>query len=66
MAALARYDDLPVEGLPLEFLQNKEPKLLAAGLLPASLPEGPRPRVVPARSRRPLHRAARHPACWAG
>ena len=28
MAALARYDDLPVDGLPLEFLQNKEPKLL--------------------------------------
>src|SRR3954452_14803695 len=23
MAALARYQDLPVEGLPLEFLQNK-------------------------------------------
>ncbi len=31
MAALARYDDLPVEGLPLEFLQNKEPKLLVEG-----------------------------------
>ena len=28
MAALARYEDLPVDGLPLEFLQNKEPKLL--------------------------------------
>ena len=41
MAALARYDDLPVEGLPLEFLQNKEPKLLAAGLLPASYPKVP-------------------------
>ena len=32
MAALARYEDLAVEGLPLEFLQNKEPKLLAADL----------------------------------
>ena len=31
MAALARYEDLPVDGLPLEFLQNKEPKLLAEG-----------------------------------
>ena len=41
MAALARYDDLPVEGLPLEFLQNKEPKLLAADLLPASTPRTP-------------------------
>ena len=32
MAALARYEDLPVDGLPLEFLQNKEPKLLAKDL----------------------------------
>ena len=29
MAALARYADLPVDGLPLEFLQNREPKLAA-------------------------------------
>jgi UTP--glucose-1-phosphate uridylyltransferase len=41
MAALARYDDLPVEGLPLEFLQNKEPKLLAKDLAPASCPREP-------------------------
>jgi UTP--glucose-1-phosphate uridylyltransferase len=41
MAALARYADLPVEGLPLEFLQNKEPKLLAKDLLPASWPKDP-------------------------
>ena len=34
MAALSRYDDLPVAGLPLEFLQNKEPKLLAKDLSP--------------------------------
>src|SRR3954447_24556491 len=27
LAALARYDDLQVDGLPLELLQNKEPKL---------------------------------------
>ena len=60
MAALARYEDLPVEGLPLEFLQNKEPKLLAADLMPAAYPKRPRPRVVPARPRRHLHRAARH------
>ena len=60
MAALARYEDLPVEGLPLEFLQNKEPKLLAKDLAAGQLPEGPRPRVVSARPRRPLHRAARH------
>ncbi|MCZ4498474.1 MAG: putative uridylyltransferase [Marmoricola sp.] len=36
LAALARYDDLPVAGLPLEFLQNKEPKLLAADLTPVT------------------------------
>ncbi len=41
MAALARYQDLPVEGLPLEFLQNKEPKLLKDDLSPASYPKDP-------------------------
>ena len=41
LAALARYDDLPVEGLPLEFLQNKEPKLLADDLTPAAYPKQP-------------------------
>ena len=41
MAALARYTDLPVPGLPLEFLQNKEPKLLAKDLSPASYPKDP-------------------------
>jgi len=41
MAALARYEDLPTDGLPLEFLQNKEPKLLAKDLSPASYPKDP-------------------------
>lgn len=41
LEALARYEDLQVEGLPLEFLQNKEPKLLAADLMPASHPKDP-------------------------
>ncbi|QBR92341.1 UTP--glucose-1-phosphate uridylyltransferase [Nocardioides euryhalodurans] len=41
MAALARYEDLPVEGLPLEFLQNKEPKLLVDDLQPVSWPKNP-------------------------
>jgi UTP--glucose-1-phosphate uridylyltransferase len=41
MAALARYEDLPVDGLPLEFLQNKEPKLLAKDLSPVSWPKEP-------------------------
>jgi UTP--glucose-1-phosphate uridylyltransferase len=41
MAALARYEDLPVEGLPLEFLQNKVPKLLEKDLSPVSWPKDP-------------------------
>jgi UTP--glucose-1-phosphate uridylyltransferase len=41
MAALARYVDLPVEGLPLEFLQNREPKLRADDLMPISWPKDP-------------------------
>jgi UTP--glucose-1-phosphate uridylyltransferase len=41
MAALARYDDLAVEGIPLEFLQNKEPKLLVKDLSPVSWPTDP-------------------------
>jgi UTP--glucose-1-phosphate uridylyltransferase len=40
-AALQRYADLPVGGLPLEFLQNKEPKLLAKNLKPVSWPRDP-------------------------
>lgn len=41
MAAVARYEDLPTPGLPLEFLQNKEPKLLASDLTPVSWPDDP-------------------------
>jgi UTP--glucose-1-phosphate uridylyltransferase len=41
MDALARYTDLPVAGLPLEFLQNREPKLLATDLTPVTFPKDP-------------------------
>jgi UTP--glucose-1-phosphate uridylyltransferase len=41
MAALARYEELPVDGLPLEFLQNKIPKLLVKDLAPVSWPRDP-------------------------
>jgi len=34
--ALGKYPDLPVDGLPLEFLQNKEPKLRADDLTPVT------------------------------
>jgi UTP--glucose-1-phosphate uridylyltransferase len=36
LAALAGYDDLALEDLPLDFLQNKEPKLLAEDLTPVT------------------------------
>jgi UTP--glucose-1-phosphate uridylyltransferase len=36
LAALARYHDLPVEGIPLELMQNKEPKLTIKDLKPVS------------------------------
>jgi UTP--glucose-1-phosphate uridylyltransferase len=38
LAALARYSDLAVPGLPLEFLQNKEPKLRVEDLKPVEWP----------------------------
>jgi UTP--glucose-1-phosphate uridylyltransferase len=41
MDALARYSDLPVEGLPLEFLQNREPKLRSEDLTPVSWARDP-------------------------
>ncbi|QGG42409.1 UTP--glucose-1-phosphate uridylyltransferase [Aeromicrobium yanjiei] len=41
LAALASYDDLEVEGLPLDFLQNREPKLRADDLTPADWPQDP-------------------------
>jgi UTP--glucose-1-phosphate uridylyltransferase len=41
LAVLSRYPDLEVEGLPLDFLQNMEPKLLADDLTPAEWPDDP-------------------------
>ena len=41
LAALERYEDLPVEGLPLEFLQNREPRLLVKDLTPVDWPKDP-------------------------
>ncbi len=41
LAALAAYPDLPVDGLPLDFLQSAEPKITVAGLEPASWPADP-------------------------
>ena len=41
LAHLARHDDLAVAGLPLDFLQNAEPKILADGLGPVTWPADP-------------------------
>jgi UTP--glucose-1-phosphate uridylyltransferase len=41
LAALAPYGDLAVDGLPLDFLQNREPKLTADTLEPVSWPADP-------------------------
>ena len=41
LAALQAYPELPVEGLPLDFLQNREPKLLADDLTPVDWPADP-------------------------
>jgi UTP--glucose-1-phosphate uridylyltransferase len=41
LARLASYGDLEDAELPLDFLQNKEPKLLAEDLTPVSWPENP-------------------------
>ncbi|GAB3811987.1 UTP--glucose-1-phosphate uridylyltransferase [Kribbella italica] len=41
LAVLSEYGDLPVDGLPLDFQQNMEPKLLADDLTPAEWPADP-------------------------
>ena len=41
LAALRAHPDIEVEGLPLDFLQNQEPKLLADGLTPVDWPSDP-------------------------
>jgi UTP--glucose-1-phosphate uridylyltransferase len=41
LEALAAYPDLPVDGLPLDFLQNQEPKLLVDDLSPVQWPADP-------------------------
>jgi len=38
---LSKYDKLAVGGLPLEFVQNKAPKVTASDYSPASWPDGP-------------------------
>jgi UTP--glucose-1-phosphate uridylyltransferase len=41
LAALERYPELRIEGLPLDFVQGKVPKLLADGFEPVSWPVDP-------------------------
>ena len=55
LEVLAKYPDLPVGDLPLDFLQNKEPKLRTDDLTPVDWDADPDARVVPARPRRHLY-----------
>lgn len=41
LAYLAKYPSLPVDGLPLSFVQNQEPKLLAEDLSAVTWPKDP-------------------------
>ena len=41
LAALAAHPSIGVDGLPLDFIQNKEPKLLVDGLAPVEWPADP-------------------------
>lgn len=41
LAALERYADIAVDGLPVDFLQNREPKLLASDLTPVTWEQDP-------------------------
>jgi UTP--glucose-1-phosphate uridylyltransferase len=41
LAVLSAYSDLKVDGLPLDFLQSREPKLLADDLTPVEWPADP-------------------------
>jgi UTP--glucose-1-phosphate uridylyltransferase len=41
LEALAPYDDLPVDGVPADFLQSKVPKLAADDLSPVRWPDDP-------------------------
>ncbi|GAA2020433.1 hypothetical protein GCM10009740_06040 [Terrabacter terrae] len=41
LAILEKYPDLPVEGLPLDFIQNAEPKLCPDSLMPVRWPRDP-------------------------
>lgn len=42
LEVLARYPELPVDGIPVDFLQSQEPKLRADDLTPVSWPADPR------------------------
>jgi UTP--glucose-1-phosphate uridylyltransferase len=41
VAALSAQPDIAVEGLPLDFVQNQEPKLLTSDLTPVEWPKDP-------------------------
>ena len=64
LEVLGGYSGLRVPGVPLDFLQGREPKIRADNWLPARWPAAGAG-MVPARARRHLHRAGgvRHAGC---
>ena len=64
--AVARYTDLPVEGIPLQFLQNKEPSTgrSVEGSLSTGCSRWPGPRTPRSSGVRP-GTATSTPRCWA-
>ncbi len=65
--ALGRYDELAVGGdLPVEFLQNKEPKLLADSLKPVEWPKEPELEWCPPGGTATSTRRCAAPACSTG
>lgn len=41
LAAMAKHPDIPIEGLPLDFVQSQEPKLRTSDLTPIEWPANP-------------------------
>ena len=63
LAALERYPDLAIEGLPLDFPQGRVPKLLEDTLEPAEWPADPKLEWAP-RGTATSTRRSPAPGCW--
>ena len=64
LAALARHPEIEVDDLPLDFLQNRAPKLRADDLTPVSWEADPSLEWCPPGHGDDLHRPWWRPASW--